>query len=139
MHVHPFVKIFATWAVIILAAGPNQLTAADRIMAAAQIISANELLRDIHRQDPQRAFDFALEAQEILAAADGETGARNPQLRFLDTHPSMPEATSDASEIKQKIQKDFDKNPILREIYSRSPMASLRMLKRLREAAKKSN
>ena len=34
-------------------------------------------------------------------------------------------------------RKAFDENPVLREIYSRSPLAALRMLKRLREAAGK--
>lgn len=102
------------------------------------MIQQNALLNTIYKQDPQQAVRLAIEAERTLALAtpDGPgAGKPEPRTRGGLDGPD-PGSTRDGG-ITEGNRKAFDENPVLREIYSRSPLAALRMLKRLREAAGK--
>jgi len=104
-----------------------------------QMIESNALLRTIYKGDPKKATELASEARRLLSQYErNRTTANDLELNFRGTHGADEKAEKDG-EILARNRKDFDENPILREIYARSPLASLRMLKRLREAAKKTN
>jgi hypothetical protein len=106
--------------------------------SVTQMIETNALLSIIFKQDPQKAVRLASEVERSLAVArQGGPEVGGPQLRFRGGVGSRDQAATQDSEIISRNRKDFDENPVLREIYSRSPLASLRMLKRLRDAAGK--
>ena len=115
--------------------------AAGEAVAAEQgwvppMIQRNALLNTIYKHDPQQAVRLAIEAERslALAATDGASAAKpKPRYRGGAETPD-PGAARDGG-ITDGNRKAFDENPVLREIYSRSPLAALRMLKRLREAA----
>lgn len=140
MRTSRFSRCFLIPAALVLTVVAGSAVATDRILSVAQTISANALLKDIHRRDPQQAFELALEAQETLAAAErSDADAQKPAFRLRDGQEASPQASPEDQESRQKNSEDFDNNPILRDIYGRSPVASLRLLKRLREAATKNN
>ena len=94
------------------------------------------LLNRIYQQNPQKAVRLAIEAERSLAlATPDDAGKKKPTMRGDFNSPDRGGAQNGA--ISDGNRKAFDENPVLREIYSRSPLAALRMLKRLREAAGK--
>ena len=111
-----------------------------------QLIKDNKLLRVIYQKDPQTALGLAAEIDSYLAvtakdkqpakggpAKDGNV----PELKFRDSD-AVPVPGRDDDIIKRN-KKAFEENPVLRNIYFRSPVASLRLLKRFRDAASKIN
>jgi len=119
---------------------PGGVGAAAQLPSTAQIIHANALLSGIWREDPQKATALATEAERLLANVSRKDKAeQEPRLHFRGTNSTPSQEPPPEGEILKKNQKDFDENPILREIYSHSPLASLRMLKRMREATEKNN
>ena len=104
---------------------------------APRIIFDNALLNTIYLKDPQEALGLAAEIESYLAA-NGETGrpaagGKAPDLKFRGDGGSATHGRDD--DIIGRNKKDFDENPVLRNVYYRSPMASLRLLRRFRDAA----
>lgn len=103
------------------------------------IIANNALLDQINRADPATARRFASEIERQIAslANDGKVHGQNdaPELRFRGTL-TRPDGAPD-EDILRTNREDFDANPALKRLYQYSPLASLRMLTRLREAADK--
>lgn len=100
------------------------------------VVRGNALLAAIHRADPAKALDFAREIESQIAAflaTERDTEAGGPRLRYRG--PAGRSKLRDQDDILQRNRKDFDDNPALKRLYQHSPLASLRMLKRLREAA----
>lgn len=128
--------IFAIVVVLLAPVSPAVAGPTTDIRAASQIIHSNALLKSIFEIDPKRATALAAEARRILSdASKGNEIGRAPSLKYRGGPQADPPSTE--GEILSKNRKDFKENPILREIYFHSPLASLRMLKRLREATKK--
>lgn len=105
-------------------------------------IQQNALLSRIYTQDPQKAVRLAIEAERTLALATPEgRGNKSAQPRTRGDRMSPDRGGSRGIGINGDItgenRKALEQNPVLREIYFRSPLAALRMLKRLREAAGK--
>jgi hypothetical protein len=103
------------------------------------LVNDNRLLSAIHRIDPQRARAFASEIVDKISLLDrrrrqGVNAVNTPLQRREPgiTRPPRPNA-----ELDERTRRDLKENPILRNLYSRSPLASLRMLERMREAAGK--
>ncbi len=125
-----------------LVAGPviGGARAGDTIVAATAapaMIGKNALLQAIYRDDPGSALGLASEIErQITAFSDGhgDSGAA-PRLRFRGPRSNRP--VGDEEEILKDNRKDYQANPALKRLYQLSPLASLRMLKRLREAAGK--
>jgi len=135
-HSTPFRFVAALSGLFILAQATG---AAAAPQSPPQIVDSNALLKSIYREDPERALALAVEAGQLLAAVErGAAAASEPRLHFRGTAPSAQTAPQE-SEILEKNRQSYDQNPILREIYTHSPLASLRMLKRLREATEKNN
>lgn len=135
MQNHPIKRACIAVALFVLALAGSDVWATMPDRPATEIISANALLRQIHENNPTQAVALASEARRLLTIGEGKRGRRpDIQLEFRGAPADPP-----TDQIIRDHRKDFDENPILREIYSRSPLASLRMLKRLREAAKKAN
>ena len=115
--------------------------AASKAVAAEQgwippMIQQNALLSTIYKQDPQKAVQLAIEAERSLAlAGESGPGAGAPPPRTRSGLDSPDRDPAQDGGIMRRNRKAFDENPVLREIHSRSPLASLRMLKRLRETA----
>ena len=106
-----------------------------------QIIHDNALLNTIYQKDPEEALGLAAEIESYLAS-NGETGRpaageKAPELKFRGDGGSPAPGRDD--DIIGRNKKDFDENPVLRNVYYRSPMASLRLLRRFREAASQIN
>jgi len=129
-------KIVPALFVCLLALGGGSALTDAMEQRTAEIINGNTLLRQINATDPGKAAGLASEARDMLRArVQGDDRRPDRKLEFRGPLRGSPTA----EQIRRDHQKDFDENPILREIYARSPLASLRMLKRLREAAKKAN
>lgn len=131
--------IAAAW----LVAGPviGGARAGDTVVAATAapaMIGNNALLHTIYRDDPGSALGLASEIERQIAAFGnshaGNDGAA-PRLRFRGPRSDKP--VGDEDEILKDNRKDYQANPALKRLYQHSPLASLRMLKRLREAAGK--
>ena len=102
------------------------------------IIRDNALFRTIYAQDPAKARKLALEAEAQIAAGHAG-GASNGDLhlRYRGGDETTNSRQNAEDTILQKNRKEFDENPVLKELYRSSPLAALRMLKRLREATGK--
>ena len=103
---------------------------------AERIVEDNRLLGLIHRRNPDWAKSFVVEIREKIALLDrrrgqGKDAARIP-LRRRD--PDRVPASQSIEALYDRTREDLRENPILRDLYSRSPLASLRMLERMREA-----
>jgi len=110
------------------------------MQSSAQIIDSNALLKAIYLENPEKALSLVSEARQLLASVErGQALAGEPKLKFRGGIEQSPvRSPPEDGEILSRNRKDYDQNPILREIYQHSPLASLRMLKRLREATEKS-
>ncbi|MCZ6885353.1 MAG: hypothetical protein O7E53_03185 [Alphaproteobacteria bacterium] len=102
-----------------------------------QLIHDNKLLKVIYQKDPQTALGLAAEIESYLAATAKDkqpaAGEKAPELKFRgDADTPAPGRDDD---ILSRNKKTFDENPVLRNVYYRSPIASLRLLRRFREAA----
>ena len=107
-----------------------------------QLIKDNKLLQVIYQKDPQTALGLAAEIDSYLAATAKDKqpakggpakGGKVPELKFRD-NDAAPVPRRDDDIIKRN-KKAFEENPVLRNVYYRSPIASLRLLRRFREAA----
>lgn len=117
-------------------AGPAAAGSKTETRTANQIIRSNALLRTIFEIDQQQAVELTAEARRILSTvSQASKTKRSPSLIYRGSPRAHP--PSGEGEIISKNRKDFEENPVLQEIYMHSPLASLRMLKRLREATKK--
>ncbi len=104
--------------------------------AVPSMVEKNALLHTIYRSDPEKALALAAEIErQIALLGDGIEGGDDaaPRLRFRG--PMTRSAPEDEEDIPKGNRKDFDANPALRRLYKYSPLASLRMLERLREVA----
>ena len=106
-----------------------------------QLINDNKLLQVIYRKDPQTALGLAAEIDSYLGATAKDRqpakSGKVPELNFRDSE-GVPVPGEDDDIIKRN-KKAFEENPVLRNIYFRSPVASLRLLQRFRDAAGKIN
>jgi hypothetical protein len=107
--------------------------------AVPPVVRDNALLKEIYRHNPAQALSLAAEVENELSSArvgnQNRQNAGSTRLKFRGEIPEdRPGLEDDAF---RKNRKDFDENPLLRKMYFHSPLASLRMLKRLREAAGK--
>ncbi len=107
-----------------------------------KIIFDNALLNTIYQKDPQEALGLAAEIDSYLAATAKDKqpakggpakGDKVPELNFRDSEGTPVPGRDD--DIIKRNKKAFEENPVLRNIYFRSPVASLRLLRRVREAA----
>ena len=91
--------------------------------------------RACHQRDPARAISLISEILDRIALLDRRKSQGNDAggipLRRRDADPPPPPIGPP----DDRTKKDLQENPILRDLYSRSPLASLRMLQRMREAA----
>ena len=103
-----------------------------------QLIHDNKLLKVIYQKDPQTAVNLATEIESYLAAAKDRQlakGRKVPELNFRDSDATPAPGQDD--DIIKRNKKAFEENPVLRNIYFHSPVASLRLLERFRDAAGK--
>ncbi|MEE8516271.1 MAG: hypothetical protein V3T02_06500, partial [Alphaproteobacteria bacterium] len=109
-----------------------------------QLIKDNKLLGVIYQKDPQTALNLAAEIDSYLAATAKDKqpakggpakGGKVPELKFRDSDAAPVPGKDD--DIIKRNKKAFEENPVLRNIYFRSPVASLRLLQRFRDAASK--
>ena len=102
-----------------------------------QLIHDNKLLKVIYQKDPQTALGLAAEIDSYLASTAKDkqpaAGEKAPELKFRGDDGSDARGRDD--DILSRNKKTFDENPVLRNVYYRSPIASLRLLRRFREAA----
>ncbi len=105
--------------------------------AAPQMIRANALLAAVYNKDPAAGIRFANEVHTYLASArqgkilkDRSSGPRFKRRGGAALQPGDPE-----SEMERQNKQVFEENPALRKMYFHSPVAYLRMLSRLRQAA----
>ncbi len=102
-----------------------------------EIIHDNALLSAIYQKDPQEALGLAAEIESYLASTAKDkqpaAGEKAPELNFRGDGGSPARGRDD--DIIGRNKKDFDENPVLWNVYYRSPIASLRLLRRFREAA----
>ncbi|MDX1485327.1 MAG: hypothetical protein R3229_12690 [Alphaproteobacteria bacterium] len=100
---------------------------------AEDMIRANALLAAVHERSPAAAQQFAREINGFLAAArQGESVDKEPRFRRRGgegIQPGDPE-----SEMERQNREVLERNPALRRMFFHSPVAYLRMLKRLRQA-----
>ncbi len=140
--IHSFATILAVAMVFAIFAGGGTLAQAKG--QVPQLIQDNKLLGVIYLKDPQTALGLAAEIDSYLAAfardkQSSKGGAAKagkvPELNFRDSDGAPVPGQDD--DIIKRNKKAFEENPILRNIYFRSPVASLRLLQRFRDAASK--
>ena len=102
-----------------------------------KIIFDNALLNTIYQKNPQEALGLAAEIESYLASTAKDkqpaAGEKAPELNFRGDEGTPTPGRDD--DILSRNKKTFDENPVLRNVYYRSPIASLRLLRRFREAA----
>lgn len=105
--------------------------------SATQMIRTNALLLAVYDKNPAAGMQFAKEVETFLASAEQgklpKDGAKGPKFKRRGgaaVQPGDPE-----SEMERQNKRVFEENPALRKMYFHSPVAYLRMLKRLRQAA----
>ena len=101
------------------------------------IVNGNRLLTAIHRIDPRGARAFAAEIVDKISLLDRRRG-RGANTANIPLHRREPETIRPPpadGKLDERTRRDLEENPILRDLYSRSPLASIRMLQRMREAA----
>ena len=90
-----------------------------------------------HHPDKLVALGLAAEIESYLAATAKDkqpaAGEKAPELKFRGDEGTPTPGRDD--DILSRNKKTFDENPVLRNVYYRSPIASLRLLRRFREAA----
>ena len=121
-----------------LIAGPILMMGGALAMEAApQMIRANALLAVVYRHDPAAGIRFATEVHTYLTSArQGKIlSTRPPGPRFKRRGGAALQPGDPESEMERQNKQVFEKNPALRKMYFHSPVAYLRMLKRLRQAA----
>ena len=106
-----------------------------------EIIRANALLESIYNKNPTEGVRLANEVRTFLASAErGELSkgrGADPMLRRRGGQGTAPDDPE--SEMERQNKKVFEENPALKKIYFYSPVAFLRMLKRIRTAAGQSS
>ncbi len=104
---------------------------------ASQMIRANALLAVVYKKDPAAGIRFANEVHAFLASASqGELSTtRPPGPRFKRRGGAALQPGDPESEMERQNRRVFEENPALRKMYFHSPVAYLRMLSRLRQAA----
>jgi hypothetical protein len=129
------VSVMASW--LVLFGGAFADAAASEPSGAEQIVGDNRLLGLIHRRNPELAKSFVAEIREKIALLDRRGGRGNGAARIpLHRRDPMGAPPSPSVEtLDERTRKDLGENPLLRDLYARSPLASLRMLERMREAA----
>ena len=110
--------------------------ASSAMETAPEMVRANALLAAVHKKDPAAGIRFANEVHTYLASArqgelskGGTAGPRFKRRGGATVEPGDPE-----SEMERQNKQVFEENPALRKMYFHSPVAYLRMLKRLRQA-----
>lgn len=102
-----------------------------------QLVRSNKLLAEVYGKNPQAALRLAEELRVSLAAA--ESGklrrARTTERRFRRRGGSDTRTGEPQSEIERQNREVLENNPALRKLLFHSPVAYLRMLKRIRQAA----
>ena len=96
------------------------------------------MLQNIYQSDPKAARRYASEIErQIAARSDSNLGGDGaaPRLRFRSPLTRRDGVTEE--EIPIDKRRDLEANPALKRLYQSSPLASLRMLERLRETASK--
>ena len=102
------------------------------------IIANNALLNKIYHSDPNTARRYAIEIEHQIDFSTDRgkaRGGKGSELRFRGPLTRPDESTD--KDILRTNRKDLDANPALKRLYQHSPLASLRMLTRLRETASK--
>ena len=104
---------------------------------ASQMIRANALLAVVYNKDPAAGIRFANEVHAYLASArQGDISkTRAPGPRFKRRGGAALQPGDPESEMERQNREVLEDNPALRKMYFHSPVAYLRMLKRLRQAA----
>ncbi len=104
---------------------------------APEIIRANALLGSIYDNNPAEGVRLADEVRTYLASIErGEPPKDRGSAPTLRRRGGPGIAPGDPeSEMERQNKKVFEENPALRKMYFHSPLAYLRMLKRIREAA----
>ncbi len=106
--------------------------------AVPSMVEKNALLNTIYRSDPGKALGLAAEIErQIAALSDSTKGGDGAAPRRRYRGPMTRSAPEDEEDILKGNRKDFQANPALKRLYQYSPLASLRMLERLREVAAK--
>ena len=120
-----------------LVAGIGVARAGDTAVAPS-MVEKNALLHTIYRSDPGKALGLAAEIErQIATLRDGTKGGDGAAPRRRYRGPMTRSAPEDEEDILKGNRKDFQANPALKRLYQYSPLASLRMLERLREVAAK--
>ncbi len=118
-----------------LVAGIGVARAGDTAVVPS-MVGKNALLHTIYRSDPGKALRLAAEIEhQIAARGDGTKGGDDAAPRRRFRGPMKRAAPEDEEDILKGNRKDFQANPALKRLYQYSPLASLRMLERLREVA----
>jgi hypothetical protein len=104
---------------------------------ADQLIRANKLLAEVYGKNPQSALRLAEDLRVSLASAEGGRlqRARTTEPRFRRRGGSDARTGEPESEIERQNREVLENNPALRKLLFHSPVAYLRLLKRLRQAA----
>ena len=104
---------------------------------APAIIHDNALLKAVYEKEAATGLWFAGEIRALLVAARRGKGPNSGgvSLRFRGGGAATVQPGDPESEMERQNRTVFEENPALREIYFHSPVAYLRMLKRLRQAA----
>ena len=103
----------------------------------SQMVRANALLGAVYKKDPAAGMRFASEVHTFLASAEqgGAAKAATAGPRFKRRGGATVEPGDPESEMERQNKQVFEENPALRKMYFHSPVAYLRMLSRLRQAA----
>ena len=118
-----------------LVAGIGLARAGDTAVVPS-MVGKNALLHTIYRSDPEKALALAAEIErQIATLSDSTKGGDGAAPRRRYRGPMTRSAPEDEENILKDNRKDFQANPVLKRLYQYSPLASLRMLERLREVA----
>ncbi len=120
-----------------LLTGPSAVNAGGT-KGVSSIIANNALLYKIYHSDPNTARRYASEIErQIAARSDSNVGGDGaaPRLRFRSPLTRRDGVTE--QDVPSDKRRDLEANPALKRLYQSSPLASLRMLERLRETAGK--
>jgi hypothetical protein len=104
---------------------------------AKQLIRSNALLEEVYGKNPQAALHLAEELRVSLVAAENGKlqRARTSEPRFRRRGGSDTQTGQPQSEIERQHREVLETNPALRKLLFHSPVAYLRLLKRIRQAA----
>jgi len=102
---------------------------ADELVSAA---ATNPLLMKIYNKDPRQAKAILADIRSLMKNPDAHGQTSTSGDLPLETRGA---ASLDAKRRLQKDRKLIKQNPLLDELYNKSPLATLRMLERMKEAA----